>query len=342
MPTSANENLISSKEVLETTSISRATLNNYIKMGIIPRPVVKRPRKGLVGVKKIGYFPRGVLERLETVKRLKREGQSMEDIATRLRAVPLEAEEGDWIKYDETWPHPSAAPESEPPSQVPDKGLRLTVEDIPFPAYLLNYNFEIEWVNHRAEDRIFGQVISRIRQMESRNIFRVLFSWELHSHVRNWKDLITFHMSFAKSKFSKPWIERLYSGISTREVDFLEEIYDKVSTFPKQGIKQTDMSLLMEDGSTHSYKVYSIFFKEGIFFIYAPRGSDSLPLEPVELFISRGLRFSTMRDSRGFPSNAKPEQKKPRGKSVKTVRKRSRDKNVQSPNGNGGGENGPE
>jgi predicted DNA-binding transcriptional regulator AlpA len=341
MPTSADKNLISSKEVLEITGISRATLNNYIKMGIIPRPIVKRPRKGMVGVKKIGYFPRGVLERLETVKRLKREGQSMEDIATGLRAVPLEAEKGDWIKY-EAFPPPAAAPEPEPPSQIPDKGLRLTLEDIPFPAYLLNYNFEIEWVNKRAEDRIFGQVISRIREMESRNIFRVLFNWELHSHVRNWKDLITFHMSFAKSKFSKPWIERLYNGISNREVDFLEEIYDKVSTSPKQGIKQTDMSLLMEDGSTLLYKVYSIFFKEGIFFIYAPRGSDRLPLEPVELFISRGLRFSTMRDSRGFPSNAKSEEKKPRAKSVKEAGKPSSDTNMETPNGNGGGENGPE
>jgi len=35
--------LISSKEILDQTGISRATLNNYIRVGILPRPLVQRP-----------------------------------------------------------------------------------------------------------------------------------------------------------------------------------------------------------------------------------------------------------------------------------------------------------
>jgi DNA-binding transcriptional MerR regulator len=85
----AEKNLISSKEILERTRISRATLNNYIKMGILPRPMVQRPKDAIRGVKKIGYFPREVLERIETVKQLKRDGRSMEEIAGRFKSVPI-------------------------------------------------------------------------------------------------------------------------------------------------------------------------------------------------------------------------------------------------------------
>ena len=37
-----DKQFITSKEVLSKTGISRATLNNYIKIGILPRPVVKK------------------------------------------------------------------------------------------------------------------------------------------------------------------------------------------------------------------------------------------------------------------------------------------------------------
>ncbi|MDD4464916.1 MAG: hypothetical protein PHR86_11840, partial [Desulfobacterales bacterium] len=53
---------ISSKEVLAQSNISRATLTNYIKLVILPRPIVKNPGATLKGVKQIGYFPLEVLD----------------------------------------------------------------------------------------------------------------------------------------------------------------------------------------------------------------------------------------------------------------------------------------
>jgi hypothetical protein len=38
MDDAQSKDLITSKEILSVTGISRATLNNYIKMGIIPKP----------------------------------------------------------------------------------------------------------------------------------------------------------------------------------------------------------------------------------------------------------------------------------------------------------------
>ena len=60
----SGSSLITSKEIIEKTGISRATLNNYIKMGLLPKPIVRRPGPEQKGVKQIGYFPASVLERI--------------------------------------------------------------------------------------------------------------------------------------------------------------------------------------------------------------------------------------------------------------------------------------
>jgi hypothetical protein len=52
-------------------------------------------------------------------------------------------------------------------------------------------------------------------------------------------------------------------------VSLLEDIYDRVSIFAKESIKESSINLLMTDGTTESYKVYSLSFREGMFFAYA-------------------------------------------------------------------------
>ena len=149
--------------------------------------------------------------------------------------------------------------------------LKLTLEDIPFSAYMVNFDFEIEWINQDAEEKIINQKVGQIENGEARNIFRLLFKWEFHSQIQNWKDIIAFHMSFAKLKFSRAWLSRLYRGISDQEIRLLEEIYDETSVDAIPAIQDRDISLLRRNGSIDGYRVYSIFFTEGILFIYKAR-----------------------------------------------------------------------
>ena len=313
MPISAGKNLISSKDLLEKTGISRATLNNYIKVGIIPRPIVLGPSKGMRRVSRIGYFPRAAVERIEIVKILKREGHSMEDIARRF----------------------SGLAESAPPdtiTEVSGEQPELTLEEISSPAYLINYNFEIEWINREAELTLLAQQLSLNRDLSSRNIFKVLFSWEFHNHVQNWEDLLGFHMSFAKSRLSRALNEQLFTGISEKQSRLLKQIYDEVPTFSQKGPKFTNIKLSLADGTTRPYSVHTMFFKEGILFVYASAGSESFSFEPVGLFIRSGMNISSLRESQGFSSNSKAP-----GKGV-TEQKALRGLT----NENGGGENGLE
>jgi class 3 adenylate cyclase len=69
--------LLTSKEVLEKTGISRATLNNYISCGIVRRPEVLPPEPSDGAAPRIGYFPSETIARIEEIQRLKREGWSI-------------------------------------------------------------------------------------------------------------------------------------------------------------------------------------------------------------------------------------------------------------------------
>ncbi len=77
--------MITSKELLERTGISRATLNNYVALGILPTPSVRKPTAPRERARRLGYFPDDAVERIETVRRLKAEGLSIDEIADRFR-----------------------------------------------------------------------------------------------------------------------------------------------------------------------------------------------------------------------------------------------------------------
>jgi hypothetical protein len=272
MPDSThNTPWVTSKEILLKTGISRATLNNYIKMEIIPRPLVKKPTGDMKGTKKIGYFPYAVLERIEWVKRLKQEGNSMEDIAIRLKDIPIDVKPCTEFDSREGEQRTTFFPAGGH-DQVFEVPLKLTLEDIRHPAYLINYDFQIEWINHQAEDSVFWQAVSLIKDKELRNVFKLFFNWQFHDHVRNWRDLVAFHMTFARIKYTRSWMANIYRGISENEIEILLEIYDSVEPLPAQTITDRAIVLLMADGTSETYKVYNTFFKEGIFFLYSPLG----------------------------------------------------------------------
>lgn len=84
--------MLSSKEVLERTGISRATLNNYIGSGLVPRPEVLPPSPEHGAAPRIGYFPHDTVDRIGQIQRLKQQGWSIARIAAHLAGgAPVEA-----------------------------------------------------------------------------------------------------------------------------------------------------------------------------------------------------------------------------------------------------------
>lgn len=281
--------MITSKDILEKTGISRATLNNYIKMGILPKPDVRRAGSDLKGTKQIGYFSDDVLDRIEKVKRLKSEGGSMEEIARKFsessHVVDLPSRRQD-ANIEHQPPDHTNAIDAITQTKEEAESLTLTIADIRLPAMLVNHNFEIEWINHDCEEQIFNRPVSKINDLESRNLFKLFFSWEFHANLQNVEKVIAFHLPFIKSRFPKDRINELYQGISESEMNFLLKIYDNKSHFSGESIHNSPLNFVKKDGSVISYQVHSMFFREGILFVYVP--SDQMINDVMEILSQRG------------------------------------------------------
>ncbi|MFC1580921.1 MerR family transcriptional regulator [Thermodesulfobacteriota bacterium] len=260
------DNLITSKEVIEKTDISRATLNNYIKIGIIPAPVVMRPKDMMGRTKKIGYFPYEVLERIQEVKRLKKQGLSMAQIGARFqgsssRVLPLN-------KKTETLTDLFDPGQSGEPAHPGEDALHLSLESLSFPAYLLTPDFDVKWANPEAMKKVFMQTSDSSDAIFSKNIFDILFHWGLHNVLQNWKDLLRIHISYVKSRMERNRFQKLCNGISAAEIEILLELYDSAVLFPEKDIHESHIHFIKNDNTTESYRVFTMSFREGRLFLY--------------------------------------------------------------------------
>jgi len=308
-----NGNLITSKEIIEKTGISRATLNNYIKMGILPKPIVRRPGPEQKGVKQIGYFPASVLEHILKVKLLKQQGNSMDDIAGMFQEAEheeisedLESEEisedleSEEISEDSESEEISEEVKSElivekrlpgdprpsPHRRVSDSDLQVTISDINSPAYLVNRNFEIEWINQPAEELIFNRNIRTIVDVESRNIFRLLLNKELRRDVRNWKEAVLLHLTVLQNRINANNLNSIYDGVTDDEVKILADLYEHKSSAARENIYNIPVSLIKSDVKSSSFWVHSMSFREGTFFVYVP--TDSVNTALLDMLSQRG------------------------------------------------------
>lgn len=330
--------LVTSKTILEKTGISRATLNNYIKMGILPKPIVKKGGPELKGVKQIGYFSKDAIELILTVKRLKQEGKTMSEIArllssgkqhetdiTEQRSLKSEGVENERTK-EHLQPEKRYLPTMEEiaqkfkdlPSYEMSKGkapdrqknleqrgggrrridndLKLSIGELRTPAYLINHNFEIEWINKEAEEQIFNKNISTIIDIESRNIFKLFFSWDFHINLRNWEEIVAAHMAIVKNKIDKNNIANLYNGITDKETFFLEKIYDVETSLSEDAAHNTPVSFIGRDGDQRSYQIYTMSFREGIFCVFVP--TDHSAHELMKILANRGRVISELLNQR--------------------------------------------
>jgi hypothetical protein len=157
--------------------------------------------------------------------------------------------------------------------------------DIHTPAYLMNYQFEIEWINEQAETMVFGKNIRTIRDVEYRNVFRLFLNWEFTNFIKNWEEFLHYHMVFFKSRQPKEQIAHLYSNISQKEIDYLEKVYDNTGVVRLEKIYQHFINIIEKDRPEERYIVYTTFFREGMFFLYLP--ADSVPAGISEYLSNR-------------------------------------------------------
>ena len=256
--------MISSKEILVKTGISRATLNNYITLGILSRPLVRQPAVGEGDAPALGYFPDSALERIEEVRRLKSEGLTMAEIAERFGGGPAAPGPNDQRPLPvHTAAHTSPA--------MSGRTLQLTLDDIAHPAYMVNYNFELTWYNETARKDIL-RFETPPPGSESRNIFLLLLASFSDAEVARRNPLLRLHLAFAKARLSRESILGLLTNIEHRQSELISGMYDDAKTVTGQTVVELPYVVHTTGGDAAAWQAYGIYFREGILIVHIPAG----------------------------------------------------------------------
>jgi len=263
--------MLTSKQVLERSGISRATLNNYITMGLIPRPVVRRPGPEGGRARQLGYFEEEVLARLERVKQFKEQGLGMSEIVARLgdaRAPMVEAP--DAVAAESKLEEITKAPAHH--DRMP---LRLTIDEIPYPAYMTNYNFQVTWYNEKARTGLLGRFAQLPLNMEARSVFPLLVNGDVCRQREHCMRLLQFHIALAKERIPKATLLGRCHAFNSAMLETLEGLYNGTEATKQRTVVELKLDFDDTMGQPMPMQVFASFYREGILFVYVPRGTHS-------------------------------------------------------------------
>lgn len=272
---------LSSKEVLQESGISRATLNNYIALGILPSPEIRTPAGAENRTRRLGYYPADVLQTLAEVKDLKRRGLSLAQIAENMRGR---------AGRESTPDNPL-----EPLCPLPLPSLNLREPLIP--AYLMNEHMEVLWCNDAFGRDLLGSLdpLYDLRQLPGqsrpRDLFRIFFRSPAFRMGFAWSALFSFHLGLVKNHFDLVTLTTTYGDLNSAEFAFLREALEMAVFLEPAPIVETLIDLPTTKGPPILYKIHAIFFQGGILVLYLPVGT------PNQVLIgSLGQREQVMQD----------------------------------------------
>ena len=261
-------------------------MNNYVALGLLPRPDVKKPEGAAERARQLGYFPDDAVDRVAEIQSLKKQGLTMNQIVARLvedaavaatvDEVPATAVE---VAVELTpTPPPPSSPEVTPLSDaVPAAGggVRLTLDDLDEPAYMVNYNFHVEWANPAAIRDLFG-VEGRLEpEIDARSLFKLV----LNSPVaRPWVDrtaLLAFQLSIAKVRLPRQTLGGLGAEVSSDDLAALEALYDDTAAARPGMLCEIHLNLAATGDEPRWQTVFASFFREGILFAHQPSEAPS-------------------------------------------------------------------
>lgn len=269
--------MISSKVLIDQTGISRATLNNYIQLGILPKPLVQSlsadAEEG--GARVLGFFPDDSLERVQAVQILKSQGLSMAQVAQRLSETDalLEVQELQVEKAlgARTSIRANSRPNVSRVEQKPKEmlgELSLSLDNLTHPAYMLNYNFELTWLNEAARKEVFGFVAPPAKSAE-RNLLALLSRPEVCLCLDDQRALVGLLLQLASSRISRESLAKVVVESDPDLMPLLDSIvFDGGDQ--EQAVNEVEFFQKNSRGEFICYRVYAVYFREGILVVHSP------------------------------------------------------------------------
>ncbi len=258
--------MLSSKQLIEITGISRATLNNYVALGILPNPLVKTHSGDAGRTTRLGYFEDSAVELIEQVQLLKRQGHTMADIAQQIGTQPP-SHGGDAVVAEH--------------QQAPLSHLSLEGSGkLPGPAYMVNNNFELIWWNDSATRSLFQLPCDMPDELASRNLLKILFDSPLCQDTACLRDLLLPHLAAGRKRLSQSALMKVYSCLEAEQLALLNSVEADVRPIADEVVLHFPILLPQGDEPASTWDLYVCFYREGILFTYSPvRLQDDYLLE---------------------------------------------------------------
>lgn len=277
--------MISSKEIILKTGISRATLNNYIALDLIPRPRVGQATSETGKAVRMGFFPDTVLDTINTIKDLKKKGFSMSDIVEQLLRG---------TRYGHPQSHSKTAPDhiKSAPSDTNNgkahvatqratlpgptttkthaKSPQLSLDQVDCPAYMVNNLFELEWYNRYTLDSLLSDAEDVSSDITERNLFSLFLKTPALRQSEGFEDLMRFHLAIAKNRMQRSTLLNRDDALDEDDIRLLAELYDDTEALPKGQMLHRQINMAARGAPENWYNLYASFFREGLFFVYAP------------------------------------------------------------------------
>jgi adenylate cyclase len=275
--------LISSKELLERTGISRVTLHNYIKLGLVPPPLIGPPHGDPSRTRKIGYFPSEVIETIDEVTKGKKMGYSLAMISQKRRAHPsgngqasdMEDEE---MEKEKVTPLTLKGLADERRGPQGTGGYYGRITEIGYPAYMVNRRWEIEWINPDAEELFLSRKVKDLPSAEDRNLFKLLLKNVPGSPLANLEDFITLNAEFASVDIATPFEVPSFRSLNDEELALLKRLWKKTETPQKAPMYRREITLEHSQRGRKTYNLICCSFREGTLMVLIPA---EILLDPI-------------------------------------------------------------
>lgn len=283
--------MISSKDLIDRARISRATLNNYIQQGLLPKPDVRGRSELTPGSAKIiGYFPESAIDRIDQIRQLKRSGCRMDEIVERLATVPLASSQEAMLESYQSAAQTSTlinrmvsnTGDSVALGQRHEFSMPLSLENLEQPAYMVNYNMELVWYNEPARTRLFG-FNALPNHSSERCLFQLLSRPDARLTIQDQRALAAMNLRFALQRIRRPALAQLIERSAPDLLDVLTTM-EPVALNNQQAIAEAVLQQTPAGCQTIFYQVYAVYFREGILMVLSP---DTDTRDDLLSFLSR-------------------------------------------------------
>lgn len=272
--------MLTSVALLEGTGISRATLNNYIAVGLLPRPEVRRQAAAPgEAPTTLGYFPDWALERIRQIQQLKREGASMDDIRHQLADAAEPTTQTAPPPPRQQLPSPVASAPADKPPMVEKRSatvqasesVQVSVENIPYAAYMVNFEFQLIWLNALAQKEFFAGNQIPERAVD-RSIVPTLLDWAADLPAPEQSNLFNAHLGLIKSRLPRQTFSQNLGDLPDAQRHWLMACYDQCPE-PDNRIQHI-VGLMHPDPDVGPCQVLALGFREGVLIVYVPDKQD--------------------------------------------------------------------